>query len=63
MGKHNRGGAAKEPKTDQGTPFDQMSPERKGEEFDASIKNPSAYAARNFSDENQGKNGRKPKHG
>jgi len=63
MAKHNRGGVAKEPKTDQGKPFGQMSGEEKGKEFDASLKNPGGYAARNFSNENQGRNGRKPKHG
>jgi len=62
MGKHNRGGAAKEPKTDQGKAFGEMSGEEKGKEFDASHSNPRGYAARNFSNENQGKNGRKGKH-
>ncbi|WNM75016.1 hypothetical protein SEA_DENNEBES_60 [Streptomyces phage Dennebes] len=62
MGKHS-GGSAKEPTTDQGKPFDQMTGAEKAAEFDASHSNPAGYAARNFSDENQGKNGRKPKHG
>ena len=62
MPKHNRGGAAREPKTDQGKPFGEMGGEEKGKEFDASITSPRGYASRNFSNENQGKNGRKGKH-
>lgn len=62
MGKHS-GRSAKEPTTSQGKPFSQMSGAEKAAEFDASHSDPRGYAARNFSSENQGKNGRKPKHG
>jgi hypothetical protein len=34
--------------TDQGNPFDRMTPEQKATEFDASHADPTAYAERNF---------------
>lgn len=34
--------------TDQGKPFDRMTPEQKAAEFDASHADPAAYAERNF---------------
>jgi hypothetical protein len=34
--------------TDQGKPFDRMTPEQKATEFDASHEDPAAYAERNF---------------
>lgn len=56
MGKRGKGNA-QEPMTDQGKPFNQMGGEEKAAEFKASIKNPRAYAARNFGSDNasQGK--------
>ena len=62
MAKH-KGGSAREPKTDQGKPFGEMNSAEKAKEFDSSHNNPRDYANRNFSNENQGSNGRKPKHG
>jgi hypothetical protein len=58
MGKHG-GGSAKEPRTDQGKGFGEMSPEEKGREFDSSHSDPKGYADRNFSNENRSSGGGK----
>lgn len=51
MGKHQ---GPQDPKelsgTDAGKPFDQLTPEEKGKEFDASDSDPTGYAGRNFRD-------------
>jgi hypothetical protein len=47
MAKHD-GRQAKEPKTNNGKAWDEMTPEEKAAEFDASDKNPRAYARDNF---------------
>jgi hypothetical protein len=60
MGKHS-GKPAGEPTTDAGKPFNQMSGEEKGKEFDASHNDPKGYASRNFTQENAGRP--KGKHG
>jgi hypothetical protein len=60
-GKHN-GKRAEEPKTAKGKAWDEMTPAEKAAEFDASYARPISYAHKHFSGENQGQNGRKPKH-
>lgn len=49
MGKHK---GSQDPKelagTDAGKPFDQLTPQEKGAEFDASDRDPKGYAERNF---------------
>lgn len=58
MGKHS-GGSAKEPRTDQGKGFGEMSGAEKAKEFDASHNDPKGYAERNFSNENRSSSGGK----
>lgn len=47
MGKHGGRGDGKAG-TDAGPAFDELEPEEKGQEFDASTEDPRGYAARNF---------------
>lgn len=61
MAKHG-GKPAKEPKTTIGKAWSKLTAAEKGAEFDASHNDPAGYAFTNFSDQNQGKNGRKAKH-
>lgn len=68
MGKH-KGKPARESGTDakdengNSKGWSKLTGAEKGKEFDASLKDPSGYATRNFSDQNQGRNGRRTKHG
>lgn len=47
MGKHS-GNSGDTAGTDAGEPFDKLSAEEKGAEFDASLRDPVGYAGRNF---------------
>ena len=46
-----RGKPANEPSTDRNKPWDKLTPEQKGAEFDASDKDPRGYALRNFGED------------
>jgi hypothetical protein len=53
-----RGRPSEEPTTQAGVPFDQMTPEQKAREFDASHARPTSYAQKHFGKAKPGEGGK-----
>lgn len=63
MGKHSGKQEQEKTGTELGIPFEQMSPDQKGFEFDESYDHPLSYARENFPKEARSGTPRSPKHG